>query len=211
MGQFLDGRRERRKVVTRQELVEAGRKLFGTVGLYDSKVEDLTRSAGIAKGTFYQYFPSKEALILAVVRQAFERLGGRVGDECRGARTLGQSATRIAAAHAGFFRENPDLVRVLHQVRGLIKFDRPGSGLLRGAIGAHLERLENLLGATAEGRRLSPRRRRDLAEILFGGVSGVLSVRLAMAPGAGRAEGLARFARSMGALARAYARKEDLA
>lgn len=211
MGQILAGRRERRKVVTRQELVEAGRRLFGTVGLYESKVEDITRSAGIAKGTFYQYFSSKEALILAVVRQAFERLDHRVEDECRGARTLGQSATRVAAAHAAFFRENPDLVRVLHQVRGLIKFDRSGSGLLRAAIGAHLARIEDRLGATAGGRRLSPRRRRELAEILFGGVSGVLSVRLAMTPGAGRGKGLARFARSMGALARAYARREDLA
>lgn len=211
MGQVLGGRRERRKVVTRQELVEAGRKLFGTVGLYDSKVEDLTRSAGIAKGTFYQYFPSKEALILAVVRQAFERLDRRIEDECRGARTLVQGATSIAAAHAAFFRENPDLVRVLHQVRGLIKFDRPGTVLLRAAIGAHLARVESRLGATAAGRRLSPRRRRELAEILFGGVSGVVSVRLAMARGAGRHQGLARLARSMGTLARAYARKEDLA
>jgi AcrR family transcriptional regulator len=211
MGQLSEGRRERRKVVTRQDLVEAGRRHFGTAGLYESKVEDLTRSAGIAKGTFYQYFPSKEALILAVVRQAFERLGVRVDDHCRGARTIGQTAVLMTAAHEAFFRENPDLVRVLHQVRGLIKFRRPGSGPLRAAVGAHLRRIEGRLAATAAGRRLSPRRRRELAEILFGGVSGVFSVRLAMAPRSGGGAAPARFSRSMGALANAYARRDGIA
>lgn len=196
-------------MVTRHELVEAGRRLFGTLGLYESKVEDLTRSAGIAKGTFYQYFDSKEDLILAVVAQALDRLERRVAEECREARTLGGVAGCVSVAHAGFFREHPDLVRVLHQVRGLIKFDRPGAKRLRAALGAHLKSIERRLGATTEGRHLSGTRRRELAEILFGGVSGVASVRLAMGAGDGRGPSPARFARSMSALARAYARKED--
>ena len=44
------GRREHRKRVTRRELLVAGRKLFGDEGLYESRIEDLTRHAGIAKG-----------------------------------------------------------------------------------------------------------------------------------------------------------------
>lgn len=48
-----DGRRERRKSITRADLLKAGRRLFSQKGLYESHVEDLTEIAGIAKGTFY--------------------------------------------------------------------------------------------------------------------------------------------------------------
>ncbi|HUK63923.1 MAG TPA: helix-turn-helix domain-containing protein, partial [Dongiaceae bacterium] len=47
------GRREHRKHATRRELLIAGRRLFAERGLYDSRIEDLSRQAGIAKGTLY--------------------------------------------------------------------------------------------------------------------------------------------------------------
>lgn len=46
----------------RQQLCDAGRLFFSTLGLKKTSLEQLTQEAGIAKSTFYRFFPSKEAL-----------------------------------------------------------------------------------------------------------------------------------------------------
>ncbi len=173
------GKRQHRKTVTREELLRAGRMLFSERGLYDSRVEDLTARAGIAKGTFYLYFGSKEDLILAVATEAFEELGALVEAETSGASTVGGISRGIVEAHIAFFSANPDLMRVLHQLRGMLKFDRHEWRPLRRAMVAHLERLTARLAGVPPSERLPWRRRRELASLLFGGVSGALSVRVA--------------------------------
>jgi len=177
------GRRMERKALTRQELLLAGRRLFSEKGLYDSRVEDLARTAGIAKGTLYLYFRDKEDLIQAVVAAGFERLQQRVHERTQGARVLSDVVSRIVAAHLEFFVENPDLMRIFHQARGMLKFDRPRWRPLRVPLLEHLESLAEILGQAPSLARLSPGERLELAIQLFGTVSGVTSVRVAANPG----------------------------
>ena len=63
-------RRERKKVQTRQRLLEAALSLFREKGFSASTVEEIANKADVAKGTFFNYFPSKEALLheLAILR-----------------------------------------------------------------------------------------------------------------------------------------------
>jgi AcrR family transcriptional regulator len=63
-------RRERKKLETRQGLLEAALALFRAKGYEATTVEEITERADVAKGTFFNYFPSKEALLgeLAVWR-----------------------------------------------------------------------------------------------------------------------------------------------
>ena len=48
---------------------DAGREQFGRVGLRKTTVSDIARAAGIAKGSFYLFFPSKEALLLDILQE----------------------------------------------------------------------------------------------------------------------------------------------
>ena len=61
----------------RQELLETARRLFITKGYEKTSVNDILKEVGIAKGTFYYYFSSKEdmleAMILEVVMEGVER------------------------------------------------------------------------------------------------------------------------------------------
>lgn len=57
------GRRERRKDEVRQRLFLAAVHLFGTRGFDATTVEDITRSADVGKGTFFNYFRTKEMLL----------------------------------------------------------------------------------------------------------------------------------------------------
>jgi AcrR family transcriptional regulator len=59
------GRRERRRQETRERLFRAALRLFAQRGFLATKVEDITEAADVGKGTFFNYFPSKEHLLVA--------------------------------------------------------------------------------------------------------------------------------------------------
>jgi AcrR family transcriptional regulator len=60
---------DREREVIRGRLVGTGRDLFARRGLRATTVEQLARGAAISKGAFYLFFPTKEALLLAVIEQ----------------------------------------------------------------------------------------------------------------------------------------------
>lgn len=62
----------------RQVLLRAARDVFATKGFHDAKVDDITALAGVAKGTFYLYFPDKRSVFEALVDGLFGRLGGAI-------------------------------------------------------------------------------------------------------------------------------------
>jgi AcrR family transcriptional regulator len=61
-------KRQRRKEARPAELIEAGLKEFALNGFAGTRLEDVARRAGVAKGTIYRYFDDKEALFLAAMR-----------------------------------------------------------------------------------------------------------------------------------------------
>ncbi|HEY8580128.1 MAG TPA: helix-turn-helix domain-containing protein, partial [Beijerinckiaceae bacterium] len=58
----------RRKEARPGEIVEAGLQEFAEAGFAAARLEDVARRAGVAKGTIYRYFDSKEALFEAAAR-----------------------------------------------------------------------------------------------------------------------------------------------
>ncbi|BBB93347.1 MAG TPA: TetR/AcrR family transcriptional regulator [Methylomusa anaerophila] len=52
--------------VRRAELIDAALGLFRSGGYQKTMIIDITKKAGAAKGTFYHYFPSKEAILEAI-------------------------------------------------------------------------------------------------------------------------------------------------
>lgn len=62
-------KRERRKQDRPGELLEAALDLFVEKGFAATRVEEVAARAGVSKGTLFLYFPSKEELFKAVVRE----------------------------------------------------------------------------------------------------------------------------------------------
>ena len=62
------------KELIRQNLLQKGRDYFTRYGLKKTSVEELAQAVGIAKGSFYKFFDSKEALFLAVHEASEEKL-----------------------------------------------------------------------------------------------------------------------------------------
>jgi AcrR family transcriptional regulator len=59
-------RRERRRLQTRERIFRAALKLFGERGFLATAIEDITDAADVGKGTFFNYFPTKEHILDAL-------------------------------------------------------------------------------------------------------------------------------------------------
>ena len=62
----------------RQQLMDTGLELLKQFGLKKLAIETVTKRVGIAQGTFYSFFPSKEMLVYALGERYQERLNDRV-------------------------------------------------------------------------------------------------------------------------------------
>jgi AcrR family transcriptional regulator len=63
------------KTVTRQRILEAATSLFKVEGWQNTTTRGIAVAAGIATGTLFNYFPSKEAIAAAIIAEAFRRAG----------------------------------------------------------------------------------------------------------------------------------------
>jgi AcrR family transcriptional regulator len=68
------GRRERRCAEIRERLFNASLNLFAQKGFAETTVEDITEAADVGKGTFFNYFPSKDHILLAFGEMQLRKL-----------------------------------------------------------------------------------------------------------------------------------------
>jgi AcrR family transcriptional regulator len=104
-------RRERHRVEMRERIFRAALQLFAQRGYLETTVEDITEAADVGKGTFFNYFPTKEHVLekygedrVEAVARALEK--ARTGDEPVLA-VLKELATDLA----GQSSESPELLR----------------------------------------------------------------------------------------------------
>ncbi|MEO8572095.1 MAG: TetR/AcrR family transcriptional regulator [Chloroflexota bacterium] len=70
--------RQTRREIRRKELVEAAAAVFLDKGVSATSVDDIVRGAGVAKGTFYLYFGTKDDVVNAVAERMVEGVANRV-------------------------------------------------------------------------------------------------------------------------------------
>ncbi|RKH73970.1 TetR/AcrR family transcriptional regulator [Corallococcus aberystwythensis] len=77
-------RRDEDKEARRRELLDAARALFEATSFAQVKMADVAARTGLAKGTVFLYFPTKEALFLALLDDLltawFAKLNGRLAE-----------------------------------------------------------------------------------------------------------------------------------
>ncbi len=81
--------RERKKLQTRSAIINRAVELFNTQGFYNTSIDDIADAADVSRGTFFNYFGYKEAVIVefgrdlmvALTRQVDEQIAANVGAE----------------------------------------------------------------------------------------------------------------------------------
>ncbi len=167
-------RRLRKKDRTRGALLEGALQIFSERGIYEPSIEEITARADLGKGTFYQYFPSREALIADLVRQGFCRLAEETGIRLKGLPAEADPLPALLNAHEDFFSSRPEYLLLFHQARGWMKMSRHHGPALKEAFEGYVADLARFLsrGASPTGGSLHRE-----ALVVAGFISGVLSFR----------------------------------
>jgi len=100
---------------TRARLLEAAEEEFGKKGFYDAQIVDITRRAGVAHGTFYTYFPSKEAIFVELVREINTQLRARLRAAIAGLHDRRQIERAGFRAFFEFIHKHPKAYRIVRE------------------------------------------------------------------------------------------------
>jgi AcrR family transcriptional regulator len=141
------GRREQTKAANRAAILAAGRQVFAEAGYGATSVRDIIRRTDLASGTFYNYFPDKDAVFRALVEDTAAEARARLRAARRDART---PEDFVAGAYRAFFEfivEDPDRFAFLRSNAGTLR-TRFGDAVLPAGIE---ELAEDLRAAIAAG------------------------------------------------------------
>ena len=100
---------------TLRKILDAARAEFGDRGFSDSTIVGITQRAGVALGTFYTYFDSKEAIFQEVVRDMSAQVRDRVAPEFKNASDAIDGERRALEAFLRFASEHRDVYRIIDE------------------------------------------------------------------------------------------------
>jgi AcrR family transcriptional regulator len=115
------GRRERTKAHNRAAILDAAREVFAELGYDAAGVRDVIRRTELASGTFYNYFPDKEAVFRAVVDRSAQEVRRRLREARAGATTLEQFVGDAYLAWFRFLVEDRLMFELMHRNTGAIR------------------------------------------------------------------------------------------
>ena len=151
----------------REAILRSAIKVFAQKGYFNSKVADIAKAAGIADGTVYLYFKSKDEILHSIFDRAMEEFIAEGKREIAEIETADGRLRRIAQLHLEKLGADRDLAIVFQvELRGSTKFMEEFSG------GGFAEYLDIIRRTIADGQK-SGIFRADLkpitaAKILYG-------------------------------------------
>jgi AcrR family transcriptional regulator len=126
----IGSRQDRRRARTRAELLAAAKRLLAEKGFHGTKITDIAAAADVGTGTFYLYFPTKDALFSDLVRETallareeIDRAKATVSDPREQGRAATEALFRFADRNRDVFKilfghgaQFNELLREVHQL-----------------------------------------------------------------------------------------------
>lgn len=106
-----------RRAERRAAILRTAARLFANEGYAECEMERVAAESGIAKGTLYLYFRSKEELFCACVDEGMKSLQTSVQSAADGLKDPLQKVSSGILAYLLFFEQHPELVELLIQER----------------------------------------------------------------------------------------------
>jgi AcrR family transcriptional regulator len=183
-------RRSRERSARRKAMIGAAIAVFGEKGFQEATMDEIAERAGFGKGTFYNYFDDKQALLAAAFEEAYDGLVALVVDyfdEARGAvpaRPVRDVFHGFIAHLTAYFAEHHSVFVVMMKEAHRLAFDPAAShvaflGLQRDRVAAAIERPLQEAMDRGELRSLPAR---TVAHLLMGNVQAFLMTAACTAP-----------------------------
>jgi len=100
---------------TLRKILDAARDEFGEQGFSDSSIVGITQRAGVALGTFYTYFDSKEAVFQALVRDMSAQVRDHVAPALQDAKDAIDGERLALESFLQFARTHRDVYRIIDE------------------------------------------------------------------------------------------------
>ena len=183
----------------RERILEAAIKVFAAEGFYNAKVSQIAHQAGVADGTIYLYFKSKDDLLINLFEDRMERVNANLREAIDTESTAVARLKRIVKLHLQLVEQNRDMAEVISvELRQSSKFIREYSNP------KFAEFLRTIAGAVVEGQRTGELRTGIdpyvFARALFGALDEIALAWLVKHPGSKASIELPRAADQLGDL-----------
>ena len=139
---------------TLRKLLDAAAIEFGEKGFHEASVSSITRAAGVALGSFYTYFDSKDAIFRALVRDMSEAVKEAAREGIAGVEGALETERSALAAFLRFAGEHKEIYRIIDEA----EFVDPDS------YRAHYETVADRIGARLAAGTEAGELRDDLGE-----------------------------------------------
>lgn len=126
-----------------QQIIDAALRVFARNGYYNSRVSDIAREAGIASGTIYLYFKTKDDILVTLFREKMAAFVEHLRKEITAEADALAKLRCLVALHFRILEENPDLAEVVQvELRQGHKFFR---GAPAAEVGAYFALIASVL------------------------------------------------------------------
>ncbi|ETA67033.1 MAG: hypothetical protein PWQ75_1545 [Methanolobus sp.] len=105
--------REKKKKETRNRIFEISSRLFKEKGFECTTVDEITKEAGIAKGTFFNYFPTKESLLFYFKEQREEFIVSIMKEQMLRDISSREKIREFLVLVAEYYEKDRELLRLL--------------------------------------------------------------------------------------------------
>jgi AcrR family transcriptional regulator len=148
-------------------ILDAARSVFSREGYAASSVDDVAAEAGIAKGTVYLYFKSKEDLYLAALLRDVKEFGDAARAEMEREPTLLEKIEAFLRIRLEYCRAHEDFLRIYLTEYGKMSAMTPIAKQLRRLQRENMRHLASMIEAAVRRREIRPVPPAALAAKLF--------------------------------------------
>lgn len=157
----------------RDRILNAAVKVFAKNGFYATRVSEIAKAAGVADGTIYLYFKSKDDVLITIFEDGIQRLLAILREVAAADESFDARITRIIELQLGLLEEQRDLAEVI-----TVNLRQSSTLLKQYAAPLFSEYIDVMAGLVREGQREGAFRTdvnaRVVARALFGALDAIL-------------------------------------
>lgn len=167
----LAAQRSDERVTKKEVIFEQALRVFAQKGFDRTTIDDIAEQAGIAKGTIYYHFKSKNELFAFLLQDGCRLLIQQINDQLDRGGSTRERLEHVIDAHLGFFQDYPDFCTMfLLEVLGPVAHWRDE---LAGIRHAYLSCMIKLIVEGQNEKIISPMNPQTAMQAIFGTISTV--------------------------------------
>jgi AcrR family transcriptional regulator len=160
------------------EILQAAYRVFAERGFEQATMDDIAREAGVAKGTLYLYYPSKQDIYSAALHRSVVELAAKTAEAMAGAAGVEEKIKAFIATKLHYFEEHRDFFRIYDSEFGRVCRHGQKAKEFEELYLEQVKAIDHVLQQAVRRKAIRPVRTEAVAFALFDVTRGVLIQRM---------------------------------